>query len=74
VFIVPLELASLAGTLGGISQIAASAFGETGGSEAVLGGRRAHRSNADAQAQAQSPAPSAPAAAAAPAPSSGPAG
>jgi hypothetical protein len=28
VFIVPLELASLAGTLGGISQIAASAFGE----------------------------------------------
>jgi regulator of protease activity HflC (stomatin/prohibitin superfamily) len=74
VFIVPLELASLAGTLGGISQIAASAFGETGGSEAVLGGRRAPRSNADAQAQAQSPAPSAPAAAAAPAPSSGPAG
>jgi regulator of protease activity HflC (stomatin/prohibitin superfamily) len=29
VFIVPLELASLAGTLGGISQIAASAFGES---------------------------------------------
>jgi regulator of protease activity HflC (stomatin/prohibitin superfamily) len=28
VFIVPMELASLAGTLGGISQIAASAFGE----------------------------------------------
>jgi regulator of protease activity HflC (stomatin/prohibitin superfamily) len=29
VFIVPMELASLAGTLGGISQIAASAFGGT---------------------------------------------
>ncbi len=29
VFIVPLELASLAGTLGGISQIAAGAFGES---------------------------------------------
>jgi hypothetical protein len=28
VFIVPMELSSLAGTLGGISQIAASAFGE----------------------------------------------
>jgi len=28
VFIVPMELASLAGTLGGISQIAAGAFGE----------------------------------------------
>src|SRR5580700_10957467 len=41
VFIVPLELASLAGTLVGISQIAAGAFGETGGSEAALGGRRA---------------------------------
>jgi regulator of protease activity HflC (stomatin/prohibitin superfamily) len=58
VFIVPLELASLAGTLGGISQIAAGAFGETAASEASLGGRRARRNNPDAQAQA--PAASAP--------------
>jgi regulator of protease activity HflC (stomatin/prohibitin superfamily) len=40
VFIVPMELASLAGTLGGISQIAASAFGETAASEAALEARR----------------------------------
>ena len=70
VFIVPIELASLAGTLGGISQIAAGAFGETGESEAALGGRRAPRSNPDAQAQ--SPAPSAPTGGAGPAPSGGP--
>jgi hypothetical protein len=31
VFIVPMELSSLAGTLGGISQIAAGAFGEGAG-------------------------------------------
>ena len=43
VFIVPLELASLAGTLGGISQIAASALGETAVSEAALGARGAAR-------------------------------
>ena len=47
VFIVPLELASLAGTLGGISQIAASALGETGASETALGGRRAPRAVPD---------------------------
>jgi regulator of protease activity HflC (stomatin/prohibitin superfamily) len=43
VFIVPMELASLAGTLGGISQIAASAFGETAAGEAALGARRTPR-------------------------------
>jgi regulator of protease activity HflC (stomatin/prohibitin superfamily) len=72
VFIVPLELASLAGTLGGISQIAASAFGETAAGQAAPGGRRAPRSNAEAQAQA--PAPSAPPGAAGPAPPGGRAG
>ncbi len=70
VFIVPLELASLAGTLGGISQIAAGAFGETAAGEAALGGRRAPRSNPDAQAQAS--APSAPAGGAGPAQSGEP--
>ena len=40
VFIVPMELASLAGTLGGISQIAAGAFQETAAGEAALGARR----------------------------------
>jgi regulator of protease activity HflC (stomatin/prohibitin superfamily) len=44
VFIVPMELASLAGTLGGISQIAASAFGETAASEVALGARWPSRS------------------------------
>jgi hypothetical protein len=47
VFIVPMELASLAGTLGGISQIAASAFGETTVSEAARGTRRPSRSGPD---------------------------
>ena len=67
----PLELASLAGTLGGISQIAAGAFGETAEGEAALGGRRAPRSNPDAQAQA--PGQGAPTGGAGPAPSTGPA-
>jgi len=40
VFIVPMELASLAGTLAGIGQIAAGALAETGASEAALGARR----------------------------------
>jgi len=40
VFIVPMELASLAGTLGGVAQIAASAFGETAASETALSARR----------------------------------
>ena len=40
VFIVPMELASLAGTLGGISQIAAGAFQETAAGEAALDARR----------------------------------
>jgi regulator of protease activity HflC (stomatin/prohibitin superfamily) len=71
VFIVPLELASLAGTLGGISQIAAGAF-ETAAGQAALGGRRAPRSNPDAQAQA--PAPGGPTGGAGPAPPGGPAG
>lgn len=56
VFIVPMELASLAGTLGGISQIAASAFGETAAGEAALGARRPSRSVPN------SPAPATPAA------------
>jgi len=47
VFIVPMELASLAGTLGGISQIAASAFGETAVSEAARGTRRPPRRTPD---------------------------
>ena len=47
VFIVPMELASLAGTLSGISQIAASAFGETAASEAALGARRPPRAVPD---------------------------
>ncbi len=55
VFIVPMELASLAGTLGGIGQIAASAFGETAVSEAALGARRPSR------VVPQSPAPASPA-------------
>ena len=54
-FIVPMELASLAGTLGGISQIAAGAFGETAAGEAALGGRPGARNNPDAQAQAPGP-------------------
>jgi len=58
VFIVPMELASLAGTLGGIGQIAASAFGETAVSEAALGARRPSR------VVPQSPAPASPAGAA----------
>jgi regulator of protease activity HflC (stomatin/prohibitin superfamily) len=70
VFIVPLELASLAGTLGGISQIAAGAFGGTAAGEAALGGRRAPRNNLDAQARA--PAPSALTGGAGPAPPGGP--
>jgi regulator of protease activity HflC (stomatin/prohibitin superfamily) len=52
VFIVPMELASLAGTLGGVSQIAASAFGETAASEAALGARRAPRVVPDSPAPA----------------------
>jgi hypothetical protein len=44
VFIVPMELASLAGTLGGISQIATSAFGEAAVNEAARGTRRSPRS------------------------------
>jgi regulator of protease activity HflC (stomatin/prohibitin superfamily) len=59
VFIVPLELASLAGTLGGIGQIAASALGETASSEAVLGARRAPRSVPDSPPAAAQPAGSA---------------
>jgi regulator of protease activity HflC (stomatin/prohibitin superfamily) len=47
VFIVPMELASLAGTLGGISQIAASAFGETAVSGAARGTRGPSRSTPD---------------------------
>ncbi len=39
VFIVPMELASFAGTVAGISQIAAGALGETAVSEATLGRR-----------------------------------
>ncbi|HXE26760.1 MAG TPA: SPFH domain-containing protein [Roseiarcus sp.] len=54
VFIVPMELASLAGTLGGIGQIAASAFGETAVSEVALSARRPSR------AVPNSPAPAAP--------------
>jgi hypothetical protein len=57
VFIVPMELASLAGTLGGISQIAASAFGETAVGEAARGARRPSRSGPD------SPGPAVPGAA-----------
>jgi hypothetical protein len=51
VFIVPMELASLAGTLGGISQIAAGAFGESA-SEAAVGARRPPRSVPDSPAAA----------------------
>jgi regulator of protease activity HflC (stomatin/prohibitin superfamily) len=40
VFIVPMELASLAGTLGGISQIAVGALRETAAGEVALGARR----------------------------------
>jgi regulator of protease activity HflC (stomatin/prohibitin superfamily) len=40
IFILPLELASLAGTLGGIGQIVAGALGETAGGEAALDARR----------------------------------
>jgi regulator of protease activity HflC (stomatin/prohibitin superfamily) len=50
VFIVPMELASLAGTLGGISQIAAGAFQETAAGEAALGARRTIASTLDASA------------------------
>jgi regulator of protease activity HflC (stomatin/prohibitin superfamily) len=57
VFIIPMELASLAGTLAGVSQIAARAFGETAAGEAALGARRAQRAVSD------SPAPAAPGAA-----------
>ncbi len=39
VFIVPMELASFAGTVAGISQIAAGALGETAVSQATLGHR-----------------------------------
>ncbi len=53
VFIVPMELSSLAGTLGGISQIAASALGETAVSEAALGGRRTARAAPGAQGARQ---------------------
>ena len=56
VFIVPMELASLAGTLGGVSQIAASAFGETAASEAALGARRPARSVPDSPARGAAPA------------------
>jgi regulator of protease activity HflC (stomatin/prohibitin superfamily) len=52
VFIVPMELASLAGTLGGVGQIAASAFGETAAGEAALGARRPGRSVPDSPARA----------------------
>jgi len=41
VFIVPLELASLAGTLGGISQIAAGAFAESRSADAARAAGRA---------------------------------
>jgi hypothetical protein len=59
VFIVPMELASLAGTLGGISQIAASAFGETAAGEAALGARRTPRCvpNTPTPAQPAGPTP-----------------
>jgi len=40
VFIVPMELSSLAGTLGGISQIAAGAFAESGAQSAARAGVR----------------------------------
>ena len=43
VFVVPMELTSLAGTLVGISQIAAGALGETAAGEAALGVRRTSR-------------------------------
>jgi len=56
VFIVPMELASLAGTLGGVSQIAASAFGEAAASEAALGARRPARSVPDSPARGAAPA------------------
>jgi regulator of protease activity HflC (stomatin/prohibitin superfamily) len=55
VFIVPLELASLAGTLGGISQIAAGALAETGAGEAALSARRASRSVPDTPAEPTPP-------------------
>ncbi len=60
VFIVPMELSSLAGTLGGISQIAASAFGETAASEAALGARRSPRSVPDTPAPSQPAGPAPP--------------
>jgi regulator of protease activity HflC (stomatin/prohibitin superfamily) len=41
VFIVPMELSSLAGTLGGIAQIAAGAFAEGGAQSAARAGARA---------------------------------
>ncbi|MBV8103732.1 MAG: hypothetical protein JO223_03740 [Hyphomicrobiales bacterium] len=53
VFIVPMELASLAGTLAGVSQIAASAFGETAVSGAALGARRTAPSAPDTTAPAE---------------------
>ena len=49
-----MELASLAGTLGGISQIAARAFGETAASEAALAARGATRGVPDSPVSAQS--------------------
>jgi regulator of protease activity HflC (stomatin/prohibitin superfamily) len=55
VFIVPMELASLAGTVGGVSQIAASAFGETALGEAVLGRRRTRQAVPDTPATVQAP-------------------
>jgi regulator of protease activity HflC (stomatin/prohibitin superfamily) len=54
VIIVPMELSSLAGTLGGISQIAASAFGETAASRAALGARRPTHGVPDSPVSAQS--------------------
>ena len=50
VFIVPMELASLAGTLGGISQIAAGALQQTAAGEAALGAPRTIGSALDASA------------------------
>ena len=53
VFIMPMEFASLAGTLGGIGQIAISALRETGASEAALSARRSARVVPDAPAGGQ---------------------
>jgi len=47
---VPMELASLAGTLGGISQIAAGALQQTAAGEAALGAPRTIGSALDASA------------------------